>query len=103
VYVAKWLYHYQGYPGSRLLVTRSLFSHVAPNASVDRVKIIEAGGRSAVLIEPIRLEGLGQLGGAGTNAEVIFPEPFGMTTVSAHGIPLAELLEVAEIVGQATK
>lgn len=105
---AEWVYEYRepqfgDYPIGRLIIARSIFSYDYPNAAVDRVKVIEAGGRPAILIEPIRPEGVDQLGPTGTIGEVIFPEPFGMTTIHSYGVPLTILLQVADIVGQATK
>ena len=103
VYSAGWAYQFRDDPGSMLVVSRSVLSYMTPNAAVDHVKAISAGGRQAVLIEPVRPEGTAQLSPAGTYGAVVFPESFGSTIVCSSGVPLADLLRVAEIVGQATK
>ena len=54
---------------------------VSDDPSTDRVKTIDAGGRQAILIEPVRTEGAGSLGQDGTQAGVMFPESFGMTAI----------------------
>ena len=103
VYYAARAYRFGGNDGPKLIISRGAGRYMHPNASIDRVKVISAGGREAVLIEPMRQEGYGRLGGAGTNAAVVFPEPFGKTVVQSYAVPLSELLAVAELVGEATR
>lgn len=99
VYAARWSYAVaqpSGYQGT-LVIARGVFSHFPFDVSTERVKTIEAGGRPAVLVEPITPDGIG------SNAAVIFPETFGVTEIQSSGIPLTQLLEVAERVGEVTK
>jgi hypothetical protein len=99
VYAARWSYaatQPSGYQGS-LVIARGVFSHFPFDVSAGRVKRIVAGGRSAVLVEPITPDGIG------SSAAVVFPETFGVTEIQATGIPLKELLEVAERVGEGTR
>jgi hypothetical protein len=68
--------------------------------AADRVKVVTIGGREAVLVEPVYPEGTEP---GGTHTEIIFPEPFGMTEIWTLGLPLAETLQIGEIVAEATK
>ena len=67
------------------------------DVAVDGVEIIATGGRPAILLEPIAPDL------ANTSAVVMFPEPFGMTSIQAAGLPMSELLQIAELVGNATR
>src|SRR5438132_7518899 len=107
VYTARWAYElpqpqFVDYP-ARLFIARGRSSWIYADASADRVKTVDLGGRLAVVVEPVRPEGAGSLGQDGTQASVSFPETFGMTSVTSTGVPLSDLLEVAKIVGSATK
>ncbi|HET9476406.1 MAG TPA: hypothetical protein VFP63_02850 [Dehalococcoidia bacterium] len=98
VYAARWDYNYSnasGYPGG-LTIARSVFSHITRDVSSSRVKPVVIGGRQAILIEPLTPDGIS------SSAGVIFPEPFGTTEIQSAGVPLPDLLAVAETVALAT-
>jgi hypothetical protein len=59
------------------------------HASADRISAATVGGKPAVLVEPIMPGGYGQ-------CAVIVAEDFGITIVSASGLPLAETVKIAE-------
>jgi hypothetical protein len=58
-------------------------------ASADRVSAGTVGGKPAVLVEPITPDGYGQ-------SAVIVAEDFGITIVSAFGLPLEETVKIAK-------
>jgi hypothetical protein len=100
VYAARWAYDYEF--GGKLIIARGEGRSVSGGCCVaeDRVEVVDAGGRQAVLINPIRTEGNGQLGPDGTQTTIAFPEPFGVTEIYAIGVPLSAVLDVANRVGQ---
>lgn len=59
------------------------------NASADRVSPGTINGKPAVLVAPITPDGYGRSG-------VIVAEDFGITVVSAFGLPLEETVKIAE-------
>jgi len=59
------------------------------SASADRVSAATVGGKRAVLVAPITPDGYGQ-------SSVILAEDFGITIVSADGLPLEETVKIAE-------
>ena len=98
VYAARWDYKVS-LPNSgqgRLTIVRSLLSHIPKDVSANRVKTVEVGGRQAVLVEPLTPDGISSA------AAIIFPEQFGVTEIQSAGIPLTQLLEVAELVAGPT-
>jgi len=97
VYAARWEYSAllaSGYPGS-LIIARSPFKYVQFGAPAQRVHATEIGGLPAVYIEPLIPSGIGSA------ALVVFPGDAVITEITSSGIPDADLLKVAEIVGAA--
>ena len=62
---------------------------IATDASPERVSAGTVGGKPAVLVEPLSPEGYGY-------SAVIVAEEFGITVVSAFGLPLEETIKIAE-------
>ena len=62
---------------------------IATDASAGRVSAATVGGKPAVLVAPIAPDGLGP-------SAVIMAEDFGITIVSADGLPLEETMKIAE-------
>ncbi len=88
----------------RVIIARGAFNVAVVDAPVDRIKTVALASRPAVLVQPLYPAGSDPLGsGGGTIAQVIFPERFGTTTVSSYSMPLSEVMQVAELVAQATK
>lgn len=58
-------------------------------ASADRISAATVGGKPAVLVEPITLDGYGY-------SMAIVAEDFGTTVVVAFGLPLEETVKIAE-------
>ena len=61
----------------------------ATDASPERVSAGTVSGKPAVLVEPLTPEGYGY-------SSVIVAEDFGLTVVSAFGLPLEETIKIAE-------
>lgn len=62
---------------------------IAIDASAERVSAATVGGKPAVLKKPLTAEGYGR-------SSVIVAEDFGLTVVSAFGLPLEETVKIAE-------
>ena len=62
---------------------------IATDASRERVSAATVGGKRAVLVDPITPDGFGQ-------SAVIVAEEFGITIVSASGLPIEETVKIAE-------
>jgi hypothetical protein len=62
---------------------------IATDASPERVSAGTVAGKPAVLVEPLTPEGYGY-------SAVIVAEDFGLTVVSAFGLPLEETVKIAE-------
>lgn len=62
---------------------------IASDASADRVSAATVGGKPAVLVAPLAPDGFGP-------SVVIVAEDFGITIVSASGLPLEETTKIAE-------
>jgi hypothetical protein len=75
-------------PNARLLVI---------DAAAQRVSTIDVEGRDAVLISPVTANG------RGSASAIVFPEPFGVTQITAFDLPTDQLLKVGHIVAAATK
>ncbi len=75
-------------PNARLLVI---------DAAAQRVSTIDIEGRDAVLISPVTANG------RGSASAIVFPEPFGVTQITAFDLPREQLLKVGHIVAAATK
>jgi len=99
VYAARWAYHFRSAGGGvgSVVIARGEGRWQPYDVAVDGVEIIATGGRPAILLEPIAPDL------ANTSAVVMFPEPFGMTSIQAAGLPMSELLQIAELVGNATR
>lgn len=82
-------------PPAYVLIVRSLFNERAIEAAADRVQVTKVGGRDAILVKPI----LPSTGEGGPSA-VIFSAPFGQTAIITDGLPLDDLLALAELVAQ---
>ena len=78
-------------------VTATIFRHPNRRQIYDvgesRVTMELFAGRQAILINP----------GGTMRSGVIFPEPFGITEIQASGMSLEDLLELAELVAEATQ
>jgi hypothetical protein len=101
VYAARWHYAVQiSSTGNTadVVIVRSLFNHVLADVAADRVKATSIESRDVIVIEPLTTPN-----GISSWSAVIFPEPFGMTEIQAGGLPLDELLQLAESVAIATK
>lgn len=71
-------------------ISRRQGEHAIPtDASAERVSAGTVAGKPAVLIEPLTPEGYGY-------SSVIVAEDFGLTIVSAFGLPLEETVKIAE-------
>jgi hypothetical protein len=62
---------------------------IATDASRERVSAATVGGKRVVLVDPITPDGFGQ-------SAVIVAEEFGITIVSASGLPIDETVRIAE-------
>jgi len=62
---------------------------IATDASADRVSAATIGGKPAALVAPLAPDGFGQ-------SAVIVAEDFGITIVSADGLPLEETVKIVE-------
>jgi hypothetical protein len=71
-------------------ISRRQGEHAIPaDASAERVSAATVAGKPAVLIKPLTPEGYGY-------SSVIVAEDFGLTVVSAFGLPLDETIKIAE-------
>jgi hypothetical protein len=103
VWIVKRVYErvYERGGGGYILIARTRVTVMdGMHWPADRVKVVTIGGREAVLLEPVHPEG-SEHGGTGTG--IVFPEPFGMTFMLTHELPLVDVLELAEKVAEATK
>lgn len=97
---AHWEYKtkFNGFDGELRVVNSPGLPNYVTSVAEDRVSVITAGGRPAILIAPLSPES-----GYGSTADVIFVESDGVvrTSVSSNNVPLAQLLAAAELVGLA--
>ena len=98
VYVARRNYRLEGLPSANIIIGRSILTADLFDVAASRVSVATYAGRQAVLIEPGVRDGV-QSGRSG----VIFPEPFGRTFIHAVSLSLDELMELAELVAEATQ
>ncbi len=100
VFAARWAYTVTvtstGYPGE-VLISRNPSLDFTADVAEDRVKTLNIEGREAIVAEPITANGISSW------SAVIFPEPFGKTSIQAAGLALEDLMEVARAVALATK
>ena len=89
-------YLLEGAPEVSVTIGRRVFSYGMYDVAASRVETTVFAGREAVLIAP------SVAGSDGEASAVLFPEPFGVTEVLASSLPLADLLELAELVAEAT-
>ncbi len=89
-------YLLEGAPEVSVTIGRRVFSYGMYDVAASRVETTVFAGREAVLIAPPA-----SIGDDGPSA-VLFPEPFGITEVHAANMSLEDLLELAEIVAEAT-
>jgi hypothetical protein len=66
------------------------------DVAAERVSVITAGGQQAILVAPVDPER-----GYGSSAMVMFPRDDAFTQIYADGVPLEEILALADSVGQA--
>ena len=83
-----------GYPGI-LIIGRYPIKYVEFDASADRVKATEIGGLPAVYVEPLSPNGVSSAAG------VVFPGERVTTAIHSAGIPVVDLMRVAEIIAAA--
>lgn len=98
VYAARWHYLYKSASGmtADIVIGRTLFNHWDGwDVAASRVHATVIAGRDAVVIEPVTPDGLASRSG------VAFPEPFGMTFISAANLSSDELHRLAERVARA--
>ncbi len=81
---------------ANILISRSLAKAFDFDVAADRVSQTTIGGRDAIVVRPVTPDGVAQ------RSAVVFPEPFGTTSIQAAYLPEAELLAVAEAVAKAT-
>ena len=89
-------YLLEGAPEASITIGRRVFSYGMYDVAASRVETTVFAGREAVLIAP------SVAAGSDGRSAVLFPEPFGVTEVQASSLPLADLLELAELVAEAT-
>jgi hypothetical protein len=92
---------YEAGTGGHIIVGRNRMTVICCNhIPADRIKVVTIGGRQAVLVEPVHPEGSEH---GGTSTEIHFPESFGRTYIRTNTLTLAEALELAGIVAEATQ
>ncbi len=82
---------------SEVLVSRSIATAWGLDVAADRVKAVKVGRRDAIVIRPETPDGTGQ------TSMVLFPEPFGLTFVSAFNVSASELNQILVALTTATE
>lgn len=78
-------------------LSRLSWRFVTADVARNRVRVQNIGGRDAVVIGAATADSLAQ------TSQIIFPEPFGMTLISAFNVPEASLLKFAEAAAEASR
>jgi len=95
----RWSYQTSGAfdtPGN-VGLSRLSWRFVTADVARSRVRVQNIGGRDAVVIGAATVDSLAQ------TSQIIFPEPFGMTLISAFNVPEASLLKFADAVAEASR
>ena len=86
-----------------VIIGRNVLRLADYNVTANRVKTAVFAGREAVVIEPAFPDGRHVSGvSASARSGVYFPESFGQTFISGSSLPTKNLLELAQLVAEAT-